>query len=314
MHTESEKIDFNEIFKVIISRKIFLLLFTFTVSISSLVYSLKLPNIYKSEALLRVVEQNNNSGGLGIGAIASQYSGFSSLIGMSGAATSKTQFAIQRIKSRDFLKHLLTFDLVLESLYASEYYDLSSDKLYFDDGIYDLSNDAWVREIPINRNLVPSYLEAYPKYLDAISIEEDKLSGYINISVKHISPVFANDLLKLIIIEVNNLAKKDDLDEANNSLEYLNAQLDSVTQSDIRKSINDIVESQLKVQMFANIRDDYLLVSLDKPFVPEIRSEPSRSLIVIISTLLGFLFGSILILANHYIFNIKILKNWYCEI
>lgn len=309
MSSENEDINFNEIYKVLFASKKFLILFIFIVSASSIFYSLKLPNIYKSEALLRVVDQNSNSGGMGIGAIASQYSGLSSLIGVSPSTTSKAQFAIEKIKSRDFLKHLLTFDLVLESLYAQDYYDLSSNRLYFDNSLYNFSKDSWVREIPSNRALKPSYLEVYSEYLKTISIEEDKSSGYIKMSVKHISPVFAYDFLKLIIQEANSLAKKADLDEATNSLIYLNKQLESVTQSDIRNSINDIVESQLKVQMFANIRDDYLLVSLDKPFIPEVKSEPSRSIIVIISTILGFIIGSVLILANHYIFQIKIFKN-----
>ena len=309
MSSENEDINFNEIYKVLFASKKFLILFIFIASASSIFYSIKLPNIYKSEALIRVVDQNNNTGGMGIGAIASQYSGLSSLIGVSSSTTSKAQFAIEKIKSRDFLKHLLTFDLVLESLYAQDYYDLSSDRLYFDSSLYDFSKDTWVRDIPSNRALKPSYLEVYSEYLKTISIEEDKSSGYIKMSVKHISPVFAYDFLKLIIQEANILAKKADLDEATNSLIYLNKQLESVTQSDIRNSINDIIESQLKVQMFANIRDDYLLVSLDKPFIPEVRSEPSRSIIVIISTILGFIIGSVLILANHYIFQIKIFKN-----
>lgn len=309
MHTESEDINLNEIYKVLNLNKKFLIILTVAAFIFSIFYSLKLPNIYKSEALLSVVEQNNSSVGGGIGTLASQYSGLSSLIGISSSNSSRAQFAIEKIKSRDFLRHLLTFDNVLESLYAPQSYDLSKNILYFDNSVYDSSKNIWVREIPPNRELVPSYLEVYSTYLESISIEEDKSSGYIRISVKHISPVFANNLLQLIIQEANNLAKNDDLAEANNSLEYLNLQLKSVTQSDIRKSINDIIESQLKIQMFANIRDDYLLVSLDKPFIPEVKSEPSRALLVIITTFLGFLIASILTLANYYIFKLKILKS-----
>lgn len=308
MHKETEDINLNEIYKVLNLNKKFLILLTTLAFIFSILYSLKLPNIYKTEALLSVVEQNNSSVGAGIGALTSQYSGLSSLIGISSSNSSRAQFAIEKIKSRDFLRHLLTFDNVLESLYAPKSYDLSKNKLYFDNNVFDPSKNVWVREIPANRKLVPSYLEVYPLYLDSISIEEEKLSGYIRISVKHISPVFANSFLQLIIQEANSLAKKDDLAEANNSLEYLNIQLKSVTQSDIRKSINDIIESQLKIQMFANIRDDYLLISLDKPFIPEVKSEPSRALLVIVATFLGFLIGSILTLANYYIFKLRILK------
>jgi len=308
MNTEREDINLNEIYKVLNLNKKFLILLTILAFIFSIFYSLKLPNIYKTEALLSVVEQNNSSVGGGIGALASQYSGLSSLIGISSSNSSRAQFAIEKIKSRDFLRHLLTFDGVLESLYAPKSYDLSKNKLYFDNSVFDSSKNVWVREIPVNRKLVPSYLEVYSLYLESISIEEDKISGYIRISVKHISPVFANKFLQLIIQEANNLAKKDDLAEANNSLEYLNIQLKSVTQSDIRKSINDIIESQLKIQMFANIRDDYLLISLDKPFIPEVKSEPSRALLVIVSTFLGFFIGSILTLSNYYIFKLRILK------
>ena len=49
-----------------------------------------------------------------------------------------------------------------------------------------------------------------------------------------------------------------------------------------------VIRQQLKIKMLASVREDYLVTVIDEPFVPEIKSSPSRFLITIIGAFLGF--------------------------
>jgi LPS O-antigen subunit length determinant protein (WzzB/FepE family) len=52
--------------------------------------------------------------------------------------------------------------------------------------------------------------------------------------------------------------------------------------------------------MMASIHDDYVLIALDPPFVPEKKSGPIRSLIVILSTMVAGMLSVMFVLVRHY--------------
>ena len=68
----------------------------------------------------------------------------------------------------------------------------------------------------------------------------------------------------------------------------------------IKKSINQLIEAQLETRMVASIYDEYSLISLEPPFIPEKKSGPIRSLIVTLSTLIGGILSLIIVLVRHY--------------
>jgi LPS O-antigen subunit length determinant protein (WzzB/FepE family) len=52
--------------------------------------------------------------------------------------------------------------------------------------------------------------------------------------------------------------------------------------------------------MMASIHEEYSLITLEPPFIPDKRSRPTRSLIVIFSTLIGGLIGIAWVLVRHF--------------
>ena len=61
--------------------------------------------------------------------------------------------------------------------------------------------------------------------------------------------------------------------------------------------------------MRAKISEEYSLSVLEPPYVPELKSRPKRSLIVISFTLIGFIITSLSYLIFHFIKIKKDLKN-----
>ncbi len=294
-HLYDDEIDLRKLFNVIWEGKKLIILITSVVAICSIVYSLMLPNYYSSESVL-IARDSQNSSSL------SQYSGLASLAGVSLPSSGATQVSevMEIIRSREFVKHLITFENVLPSIMAAKSYDAASQELYFDPEIYDAKTKTWTREPSKNKGTKPSYLQAHKAYLAMLSISQDKKTGLISIKIEHISPIFAKDFLALVIKEANALNREIDIDSSSKALSYLKIELSQTSLVEIKESINQLIESQLETKMMASIYDEYSLISLEPPFIPEEKSRPGRSFMVILGTMLGGILSVIIVLIRHY--------------
>ena len=134
-----------------------------------------------------------------------------------------------------------------------------------------------------------------------LSIQKDKMTGFISIQFKHHSPIFAKEFLNLIVNNLNELTRANDLKESELALEYLKSQLVTAENNEVLKSINQMILAQLKTQMFVNVRNDYLVKEIEPAYVPESRFSPSRSAICILGTLIGGLFSLLIVLIRFYL-------------
>ena len=295
-HLFDVEINFTELLNVIWEGKKIITLITSVIAIGSVVYSLMLTNHYRSESIV-VARASQEAGAF------SQYAGLASLAGVSmpNSGGDKVFELIEIIKSRKFIKHLLTFENILPSIMAAKSYDAASQELYFDPNIYDVKNKTWARK--------PSYLETHDAYLnDMLTISSDNNTGLVSIMIEHISPVFAKEFLALVIKETNTLKREKDISISNESLSYLKAELSRTPLVEIRESINQLIEAQLETQMVAKINEEYSLIIIEPPFIPEERSKPKRSLIVILATMLGGVLSLAIVLVRHYLLGKEIIN------
>ena len=55
--------------------------------------------------------------------------------------------------------------------------------------------------------------------------------------------------------------------------------------------------------MLANVKDDYVLRSIEPPYIPEYKHSPDRLLICIFGFLLGLFFAFLVSILRHYVFS-----------
>ena len=282
-------IDLKELFNLLWEGKKLIILITSIFALCSVFYALSLSNYYKSMAVLTTKGESNDMGSL------SRYSGIASLAGISMPSSGADQgsLIVNTIMSRAFLKHLLSFEDVLPSLVAAKSYDNESKKLVFDPNIYDAVNKKWLQT-------KPSYIEAYDIYRSQLTVIYDSNIGLIDVHIEHISPIFAKDLLELIIRETDALIRQKDLQQSSDALDYLVSEISKTSLIDMKSSMNQLIQSQLETQMMAKISTDYALNVIEPAFIPEKKFKPSRSLICLIGTMLGFVIGFSLIVIRHY--------------
>ena len=290
-----KEINFLDVIALVRDNFRFFVFFISLFIVGSIAFSLYLPNKYTSSAVLEVMQksqegQSSSFSGSGIAAL----TGIS--IGGSASAGDPSYTIMAIIKSRTFADHLLSIDDNLASILAWKKYDPNTKKIIFDSSKYDATSNEWL--IP-----KPSYLKGYSELHRRLNIVRSEDSGFLYLDFEHVSPYYANHLVDLIIDEVNSIRRSQDLKSTDDALNYLYKQLQNTRESEIRLSINQIIESQLRKKMLANIKDDYAIYPIDEPFIPIIKTSPTRSYIVIITTFVGFILSIMILLIMKYGFN-----------
>jgi len=260
------------------------------------IYSFFLKDVYTSSSVLYIVEDQNSGG---VGSLLNQYSGLAASAGVSlpTASTTKKDIFMTTINSKEFFTHLLGFEGVKENLFAALEYDKDVKQIIFDTDVFNPSDGTW-------RNGEPDPLDSYYQFQEdaVMSVTFNELDHMVSVSVAHISPDFAYYFCNLIIQEVNNVVRFRHLKESSSALEYLNKQYSLNTQKNIKESITQLVEAQMKIQMLANVRKDYMVRPLDKPFKANRKSGPKRIQISFLGFLLGLFLSVFGVLLRLYLF------------
>ena len=127
-------------------------------------------------------------------------------------------------------------------------------------------------------------------------VVQDATNGFITVAVEHYSPTVAQRWLEWLVDDLNFSMMQQDVDEAEQAIEYLNRQIEMTSISDLKAVFFNLIEEQTKTVMLATVTDEYVLKTIDPAVVPERKSRPKRALIVVVATMLGFLLASITVL------------------
>tara|TARA_B100000900_G_scaffold308476_1_gene267171 strand:- start:575 stop:1498 length:924 start_codon:yes stop_codon:yes gene_type:complete len=290
-------IDFSDMFSALYKRKVSIAISTISAGILSIFFALSLPNIYKSTSTLAPSSTNESLGGQ-----MSSLSPVASLVGVNlpVGEIPKTYEAIERIKSFEFFSnHFLPY-IKLENLIAVDKWVPISNTIIYDNKLYDESKKEWVRNVSYPRKKIPSNQEAFREYERILDIQIDKNTAFVEVSIIHKSPVVSKNWLDIIIKNINESMRSIDIDNAKNSIDYLNEYYKSTNVQSLRQSISNLQESQMQKLMLASSNSDYIFKILDAPYIPERRFSPNRSLICVVLTFLGFIISILYILVVHY--------------
>ncbi|EGR2732590.1 LPS O-antigen length regulator [Vibrio parahaemolyticus] len=305
-HSTDDEIDLRELFKALWKGKWIIIATTFVFAIGSVFYALSLPNIYKADALLAPAESSN---GGGLSKMAGQLGGLAALAGVSlgGTDSSQTDLAVQVIKSRQFIESFINKHDLLVPLMAAKGWDLSSNALIIDEGVYDPKSKKWLREADGLRGAKPTAIEAFEVFKkDVLSVNLDKESGLYTISVKHYSPYIAKDWTSWLVEDINQVMRNRTISETKQNLLYLNSQLQKTSVAEMQSTFYKLIEEQTKSLMLAEVQDEFVFKVIDPAIVPEVKNSPSRAMICILGTLLGGMLSTVI---SFFIFALKRVKD-----
>jgi uncharacterized protein involved in exopolysaccharide biosynthesis len=223
--------------------------------------------MYRAEATLTEVESQQLGAA---GSLASQFGGLASLVGVNlGGMGGNGREAQALLKSRKLIEEFIVRNKLIPVLYPPP------------------------RE-------QPSLWMAVKNFRDNILvIREDKRSGLTIISVTWKDPVVAAQWANQLVALANELLRTQAIAESQASIEYLNKQIATINEVEVKKVMYGLIENETKTLMLANVRAEYALSVVDPAVAPEIRFSPKRTIMVVIGLFLGGVLGLLIVLGMH---------------
>lgn len=265
------------------------------VSIAVVLY---LPNYYTSQAVLVPQAQGNGDAG---GRLAGSLGGFAQLAGIDigNSEIDATTIAIETLKSRGFVTDFIRRHQILVPLMAGDRWNPRSRVLSIDRSDYDVESKTWVRDVNLPRTPKPSDWEAYERFEEIMRINQDQDTGIITISVEFLSPILAKQWVDWLVNDINTLMRENDTQEAEKSIAYLEGKIQETNISAVREALVHLLEQNYRTVTLANVREEYMLKTIDRAVEAEEKSRPSRGLIIALATFGGLVIGSFISLLRR---------------
>ena len=127
----------------------------------------------------------------------------------------------------------------------------------------------------------------------------------MTISIKHQSPYIAKQWVELVVNEVNSFYRQKDKSQSEKAVSYLNQQISMTSLSEIKQVLAQLLQEETKKLTLIEANQFYVFDYIDPPAVMEVKIEPKRALICIISAILGGMLSIVLVLIKHFIYKGK---------
>ncbi len=291
------EIDLRELFSVLWSGKIKIIVITAIFAIGSVVYALSVPNQYKATALLAPAQ----SDGGGISSALGKLSGLASLVTIGGGESSESQVAQEIMKSWNFIEMFIAKNDLEVEVYAAEGWHKDSGELQINQDRYNTESGQWLTEDSDGNIAPPTSWQLFKKFSKMLSVSEDKITGLVSVSIEYYSPQIAKEWLDMYVSLINEHMQSRQVAKVSNNISYLEAQIEKTSIAEMREVFYTIIEEQTKNKMVAEASPDYAFVAVSPSMVPEQKSQPKRALICILGTLLGGMLSVLIVLMSHYV-------------
>jgi len=291
----NQEIKLSDLIAILWRYKLGIILFVIICSSLTVFYAINKPDIYTAKGLY---SPKSSDGGSSLSKLAGQFGGLASMAGISlgGGSGDKTDMALEVLRSRAFLQSFIEKHDLAAPLMAVKKWDKLSNELIYDDTMFDIKTQQWIREVPPNKSQVPTAYEAFPFLKENLSIEYISKKGIIKIELNYYSPEIAVDWLNLMVIELNAFWQEKELEKSEKLIALLTKNAIEANQSELKSVLYSLVAEQTKSYVLAQVENEAVLESVVGVIIPEQKSAPSRALLCIIGTVFSGLLACIIAL------------------
>ncbi|MBL6828214.1 MAG: hypothetical protein ISQ76_07105 [Opitutales bacterium] len=232
-------------------------------------YAVYVPEVFKAETLLAPAQEEKS----GASSTLSQFGGLAAMAGISIPSDSNVEQVVATLNSRKFLRTYINQNKLIPVLF---------------DEIWDADNQVWMVQSVEDE---PTEQKAIESFKACLSVDEDKKSGLITLSISwkdpQVAAQWANDLVK----QLNEQLREQAIADSKKRVGYLEQELAKTTLQDMRAVLYNLLESEKQKAMLANVNEDFALEVIDPAVAPETREKPKRKLIVALGGVCGGFLG-----------------------
>ena len=271
-HTEAyepdNEINLLDLLLVLLKHKKLIFWMVFITGVLAVFFSLRMPNIYRSEATLALRTDDNSSStsipGLG---------GFGGLVtGRFGIGGNK---GLEKLKvtlnSRELTRRVVDKYNLMPVLFEHK---------------WDSEKKDW-----IDKEKEPTIQDAWGLVLNSllkVNINQD--SSTIKVGFESKNPEFSQHVVEYYITELSNTLREEVLSDASEKKKFFNKQLESITDPLLREKIYALLAKEIERETFAKAQQYYGFLLIDPSVIPDAdkKVRPRRSTICILSVFVAF--------------------------
>ena len=246
-------------------------------------YALYSPEVFKAETLLAPASEEKS----GASSALSQFGGLAAMAGISIPSDSNVEQVVATLQSRKFLRQYINGKKLMPVLFEE---------------IWDSESQSWLVQ---NQEDEPTKQNAVAAFKEILSVDEDKKSGLINLSISWKDPAVAAEWANDLVKQLNEQLREKAITDSRKRVGYLEQELAKTTLQDMRAVLYNLLESEKQKAMLANVNEDFALEVIDPAVAPETREKPKRKLIVALGGLCGGFLGIFAVFLAQFLRKLK---------
>lgn len=241
--------------------------------LATAVYAFNATELYRAEVQLALVSNKGNDG------LLNQLGGLGGLASLAGLAVGvgNNSEPVAVLKSRDFARDFISEQNLLPVLFHRDW-DATARKWKVTDP----------KKVPDLRDAVKRFTE------DIMSVEQDKRSGLITLTIEWEDPRQAAEWANLLVERVNDSTRQRAMADAQTNVSYLQQQLAAASIVTLQQSIGRLLDGELQKLMLARGRMEFAFRVIDRAEVPKWRSSPKRVRLIATAGIVGLTLGILL--------------------
>ena len=298
-----DEIDLRQLFATLWAGKWLVIAFTALFAAGGVAFALMKPNIYQASVL---VAPANEEGG--VKGLSGQLGGLASLAGINlgGGGSNQTVIAKEVLQSRAFLTDFIRRHQLAVPLKAVEGWNKEKQQWQYNREVYNPETQEWLKDdkgasfAPTDWDLVKAFKGNH------LSVSESKDTGMLTISIKSLSPAAARDWAGLLVADINEHMRKEDVGTSEARIAYLEGKLRETSIAGMQQVFYQLIESETRTVMLANAQPEYVFKTVDPAVAPQEKSEPKRALIVVLAVMLGGMLGVFVVFVRTFIKSDKV--------
>lgn len=262
--------------------------------LASLIISLLLHNQYTTSATLSPKRSIGGESSSGVGVMAA-FAGIED-----DKLSPELKFATNYFNSNKFLSEFLIQHDLIDDILMFKKYKASNQKnvLYKNSEKFEVKNLFDENDPQKGMYELQKAIKEFKNMIQMIPSRADP--SLASLEVTHYSPVLSHFIATQILYKLDREIAAIDINSADSQIEYINSIIGDYSSIETTKILASILDREFTKKIMANSSDQYAFLILDPPVFPIEKSEPRRSVIVVLFLLFG-LFVNSLFIGFHYL-------------
>ena len=296
-YIEEDEIDLRELWQTILKGKKTIAIVVVIVVSLTLVYALKMPNVYKSQTVLIPTAEEGGSSLGGLGGLAAM-AGIS--IGGGGSMSPDVAFN-SLLNNYDFMKQFVVNNKIVE-YYANPKVDENYVFALGFRGVYELfKSDSSDPDAIINKE--DEIFKIVKKLKSNISISSDKKSGLITVSYSDSDRDYVPLIVDAFLKDASTYLVKNNLHIIDKKLRYFSNEMQVAEAFELRQSLSAMISKILQEKVMMKSKEYYqcdVLTQATPAYIKD-KTKPKRGLIMVVSFITSMILGIFLVFFLEFI-------------